>query len=186
MPRKFIKRYMPKPEKLQQQKSLRFLARFLADPSLWMLTRRSVAWAFSVGIFCAFLPMPFQMVAAAVLASFLRCNLPISVGLVWITNPLTMPVIFYATYVLGSWMLSIPPHEKPPQGVWDWMMTQFNDIWPPLLTGSIAAGLVFALLSHFAIRLIWRWHVARAWQQRQQKRYEQPKTSEPNSSDEAK
>ncbi|MFG1489351.1 hypothetical protein ABMA58_08885, partial [Oceanospirillum sp. HFRX-1_2] len=43
MPRRIIKKYMPDPKKLQQQKSLRFLGKLLDDPGLLHLTRRSVA-----------------------------------------------------------------------------------------------------------------------------------------------
>lgn len=69
-----------------------FMAPLIADPGLWQLTRRSVANAFSVGLFCAMLPIPCQMVAAALGARLTRCNLALAVGLVWITNPLTMPL----------------------------------------------------------------------------------------------
>ena len=43
--------------------------------------------AFFVGLFVAFMPIPGQTIAAAVLAVLLRCNLPLSVGLVFVTNP---------------------------------------------------------------------------------------------------
>ena len=83
MPRRFLQRYMPKPDTLRRQRSLRFMAPLIADPGLWLLTRRSVANAFSVGLFCAMLPIPFQMVVAALGARLSRCNLALSVGLVW-------------------------------------------------------------------------------------------------------
>ena len=92
MPRRFLQRYMPKPDTIRRQRSLRFMAPLIADPGLWLLTRRSVANAFSVGLFCAMLPIPFQMVVAALGARLARCNLALSVGLVWVTNPLTMPL----------------------------------------------------------------------------------------------
>ncbi len=60
MPRRFLQRYMPKPDTLKRQRSLRFIAPLIADPGLWLLTRRSVANAFSVGLFCAMLPIPLS------------------------------------------------------------------------------------------------------------------------------
>jgi uncharacterized protein (DUF2062 family) len=67
--------------------------------------------AFFVGLFLAFIPVPGQMVLAALGAVMLRCNLPISVGLVWITNPLTVPAIFYLAYQVGALIIDVPLKE---------------------------------------------------------------------------
>lgn len=173
MPRKFIKRYMPEPEKIRQQKSLGFLAKYLADPGLWTLTRDSVAGAFSVGLFLAFLPLPFQMLLAAMLAIFFRVNLPISVGMVWVTNPITMPPVFYGCYLLGAWILDIPP-ATPSEGILDWISSKFGVIWKPLLLGCFIASVTAATLSNIAVRLVWRWHVSSTWVKRQRKRLPPP------------
>lgn len=108
MPRKLFKKYMPNEEKLKRHKHLSWLGSHIHDPNLWHLTRKSVARAFFVGLFCAFLPIPLQMLVAAFMAIFLRSNLPISIGLVWITNPLTMPPIFYFTYRVGDFLIGDP------------------------------------------------------------------------------
>ena len=82
MPRRSIKRFMPDPDSIKKHKSLRFLGSLLHDPNLWHLNRHSVARAMAVGLFAAFIPMPFQMLLAASLAILVRSNMPISVGLV--------------------------------------------------------------------------------------------------------
>ncbi len=115
MPRRLLQRYLPHPDTLRRQRSLRFMGQLIGNPSLWMLSRRSVANAFFVGLFCALLPIPGQMALAALGAWFLRANLPLSVGLVWITNPLTMPLIFYGNYRLGAWLLDGPVRAAPEQ-----------------------------------------------------------------------
>ncbi|MFK7159940.1 DUF2062 domain-containing protein [Marinospirillum sp. MEB164] len=176
MPRKFFKRYMPRPERLLKEKSLGFLSKQLADPGLWTLTRRSVAGAFSIGLFFAFMPMPFQMIPAALLATFFRVNLPIAVGLVWVSNPLTMPPMLYASYLFGSWLLDLPAHA-PTDNMWEWIHERFSHIWQPLLLGSVIFGGLAALISHLAVRLIWRWHVANSWSKRRNlKRLPSPET----------
>ena len=94
MPRRIFKRYMPDPERIRGDKSLRFLGKLIHEPNLWHLNRRSVARAMAVGLFAAFIPLPMQMLLAASLAIPVRGNLPISIGLVWLTNPITMPPVF--------------------------------------------------------------------------------------------
>ena len=170
MPRRFLQRYMPKPDTLRRQRSLRFMAPLIADPGLWLLTRRSVANAFSVGLFCAMLPIPFQMVVAALGARLSRCNLALSVGLVWVTNPLTMPLIFYVNYRIGTFLLGAPAREAPSRISTRWIAEQMHDILPPLLLGSLITAIVLAAVANIGIRLIWRWHVSHNWKRRRLKR----------------
>jgi len=170
MPRRFLQRYMPHPETLRRQRSLRFMNHLIADPSLWVLSRRSVANAFSVGLFSAMLPIPFQMVLAAGGARLTRCNLPLSVGLVWITNPLTMPPIFYGNYRIGAWLLGTPASAAPTQLSTRWIAERISEILPALAVGSVAIAVAAALLGNLAIRLLWRWQVARSWKRRHLRR----------------
>ncbi|WP_136067059.1 DUF2062 domain-containing protein [Modicisalibacter radicis] len=170
MPRRLLQRYMPHPDVLKRNRSLRFMSGLTGNATLWVLTRRSVGNAFMVGLFCALLPIPFQMVAAALGAWLLRCNLPLSVGLVWLTNPLTMPLIFYANYRLGAWLMNTPARHVPEQINLHWIAAKMADILPPLMLGSLVAAVVVGLLSNLVIRLIWRWHVARSWKRRARRR----------------
>ncbi len=167
MPRKLIKRFMPKPENIRAQKSLGFMAPHMGDPSLWALTRNSVSGAFSVGLFVAFIPMPFQMLLAAALAVLLRVNLPISVSLVWVSNPVTMPPLFYGCYRLGSWLMNLPISPHSSEGTLDWVLMHFNQIWPPLLLGCFLVGTFLAVTCNVAVRLLWRWQVSHSWNKRQ-------------------
>ncbi len=171
MAKKLFQRYLPTPEKIRNNPNLKMLGRRLLDPNLWHLNRRSVAQAFFVGIFVAFIPMPFQMAAAAFLALLVRCNLPIAVSLVWITNPVTMPVIWFATYKIGCFILQIPVTQNHQfEASLGWLMNELGRIWLPLYLGSILTGLLVGSLSYISIRLFWRWHIVRVWKQRQQQK----------------
>ncbi|MFG6137530.1 MULTISPECIES: DUF2062 domain-containing protein [Halomonas] len=170
MPRRLLQRYLPHPETLRRQRSLRFLSHLIGNPSLWMLSRRSVANAFFVGLFCALLPIPCQMVLAALGAWALRANLPLSVGLVWITNPLTMPLIFYGNYRLGAWLLDLPARAAPTQLSTEWVAGQLIDALPALAAGSLVAAVLAGGLGSVTIRLAWRWQVSRSWKRRARRR----------------
>ncbi len=95
MPRKFIRQFMPNPDVIKRQKALKIFGNVLYNPNLWCLNRRSAAGAFAVGLFMAFVPLPSQMIMSAGVAIMCGVNLPISVALVWISNPITMPFLFY-------------------------------------------------------------------------------------------
>ncbi|WP_280546733.1 MULTISPECIES: DUF2062 domain-containing protein [unclassified Halomonas] len=170
MPRRLLQRYLPHPDALRRRRSLRFVSHLIGNPSLWVLTRRSVANAFSVGLFSALLPIPFQMLVAAFGAWLVRCNLPLSIGLVWITNPLTMPLIFYGNYRLGAWLLDMPVRQAPERLSTHWIAEQLMDILPSLALGSLVAAVVIAALANLVIRLVWRWQVSRSWKARARRR----------------
>jgi len=173
MPRRVFKRHMPDPDSIRTNKSLRFLGTLLHDPNLWHLNRHSVARAMAVGLFAAFIPLPMQMLIAASFAVPLRSNLPISVGLVWLTNPITMPPVFYCTYKLGAWVLGIPPMLLPDELTWEWITGELATLWQPFLLGSLITGLVFALLAYNLTMLYWRWWVRHNWRKRQERRQQQ-------------
>ena len=170
MPRRLFKRYMPNPETIRDHKSLRFLGALLHDPNLWHLNRHSVARAMATGLFAAFIPAPMQMLIAAALAIPIRANLPISVGLVWLTNPFTMPPIFYCTYKMGAWLLGVPPMEMPDELTWEWISGELAIVWKPFLLGSVVTGALLGSLGYGVTMLYWRWWVAHSWRKRAERR----------------
>ncbi len=172
MPRKLIKRYMPDPHKVREHRHLRLFGRLLHDPNLWHLNRRSVVGAVSVGLFMAWVPVPFQMLLAAAAAIPLRVNLPIAVGLVWITNPLTMPPLFYFAYKVGAWMLGDPIQHVDFELSASWLSDELAVIWRPFLTGCFVMGVLSAGAGNMAVRLLWRLHILRYLRQRRERRAE--------------
>ncbi|BAU48454.1 ATP-binding protein [Sulfurifustis variabilis] len=166
MARRLIKRWFPDPHKVRNHKHLRFFGTLLHDPNLWHLNRHSVSDAFAIGLFMAFVPMPFQMIPAAALAIYLRANLPISVALVWITNPVTMPPISYFCYLVGTWILNTPPQPFAFEPTWDWIAWELKRIWQPFLLGSFVVASLTSLAGYWSMRGLWRWHVIRDWERR--------------------
>jgi len=167
MPRKFIKRFMPDHQKIRDQKCLRFLGACLHNQSLWNLNRHSVAGAFLVGMICAFIPIPFQMVLAAALAVVFHVNIPVSVALVWLTNPLTMPPLFYFSYEVGQWILGQPDVENFVfEPTLEWMMNLLEHNWQPFILGCLVTGVLLGLIGYVAIHMLWRSHVSFRWRNR--------------------
>ena len=171
MPKKFIKRWMPSHETVRNHPHLnKVFGTLLHDPNLLHLNRRSVTGAFFIGLFMAFMPIPFQMIPAAACAIWLRVNLPISIGLVWITNPITMPPIFYFAYKVGAWTLGQPAAANNFNVSWEWLQTELAAIWEPFLLGCLIVAMVSAILGATFIRLLWRLNVVRQWERRKKQR----------------
>ena len=121
-------------------------------------------------MFCAFLPLPGQMLIVAVLAIAARCNLPISVGLVWVTNPVTFTPMFLFAYRLGAWLLGIDPVFNELDLTWSSLGASFAALWYPLIVGCLVCGWVSGLTLMVIARLLWRLHIIRRWQQRREHR----------------
>lgn len=170
MPKKLIKRWMPRHETVRDHPHLnKLFGTLLHDPNLLHLNRRSVSGAFFVGLFWAFVPVPLQMIFAAAFAIYFRVNLPISVGLVWITNPLTMPPIFFFCYKLGALILDRPVIQHTFELTWDWISTELGLIWQPFLLGCFIVSVGSSLLGGFGIRLLWRINIVRQWEARKRR-----------------
>lgn len=158
--KRWLKRITPSRQDISGQKYLRVFSRQLQDPNLWHLNRRSVSGACAVGFFVMYLPPVGQMAVAAAFAIVLRVNLPISVALVWLTNPLTMPAMYYGAYRLGSWILGRPATATFDLTFWlEWH--NWIEMLAPLTVGSLACGVLGAFLAYFGVQGLWRWHLIR-------------------------
>lgn len=170
MPRKTLKQWLPTPNRIRKIEALHVLGDWIYQGNLWHINRYSASMAFFVGIFVGFLPIPGQMVLAAILAVLLRCNMPLSVALVWITNPLTMPAIFYVSYRVGALLTDVPVQVAEFEMSMSWISARIGMLWKPLLLGSLLCGLLFGSLGYTVVNLLWRWRVARQWRRRKQHR----------------
>jgi uncharacterized protein (DUF2062 family) len=180
MPKRLFQKYLPDPEWFRDHPSLRFLGEMLADPNLWHINRRSLGGAAFIGIFCGFLPIPFQMAVAALLALRFSCNLPFSVVLVWFSNPVTYVPVFFFTYKVGAYLLGIPPTHLSETGISlsnitdvDWIadnIQALGGVMVPLWVGSLTCGLFFGTLFWIVVRIGWRLSVMRHWHLRRKRR----------------
>lgn len=166
MPKRLIKRFLPDPQLIKENKNLRFLGNQIHSPNLWHLNRRSVSLAFAIGLFVAFIPTPGQMAIAAAGAIWFKANLPISVALVWLSNPFTMPPLFYGAYRLGLCALQMPAPEAGFSFSLETVLAGLGGIWQPFLLGCFIIGSVLSLTGYFSIQLLWRRLAMNKWRQR--------------------
>lgn len=160
MLKKFLQSYLPDPKKLQKSPWLKIFGKAVSSPYLWHFHRRTVATAFSIGLFVTYIPAPGHTLLAALLAITLKANLPISIALSWIVNPVTLIPMFGFAYSIGAYLLGIPFSDLH----FEWVV--LKEIWPPLLLGCLICGSTLAITSNLGIRLYWRYSVSKAWKNR--------------------
>ncbi|MET0087922.1 MAG: DUF2062 domain-containing protein [Sedimenticola sp.] len=170
MPKHIIRKYAPDHETIRSHKHMQVFGKLLHDPNLWHMNRRSVSGAFAVGLFWSFIPMPFQMIAAAATAIPARVNLPISVALVWISNPLTMPPMFYFNYLVGALFVGNGAEAADFEMTLEWFSQSMGQIWQPLYLGSLICGITAALLGYAVMRGLWRLHIVSHLKRRRERK----------------
>ncbi|MEJ2088481.1 MAG: DUF2062 domain-containing protein, partial [Gammaproteobacteria bacterium] len=104
------------------------------------------------------------------LAIVSRCNLPLSVALVWISNPITMGPLFYFSYRLGAWLLNMDVRVQSIELSWEWLTTNLAHIGYPLIFGSLLCGWVAGVTGYVLVRVTWRLHVISRWRERKERR----------------
>ncbi len=167
-----LRSFMPDHQTVRHHRALAFLGTLLHDPQIFHLTRHSAAGGMAAGLFCAFFPIPGHMIFAAIAAIGFRVNLPVAVAAVWVTNPLTIPPIFYLAYRLGSAFLDHPVERVNFEFTINWLTTTFVHIWPPLVTGSLILAITSAALGYAAVRVLWRLAVVMKVRERRRRRKE--------------
>jgi uncharacterized protein (DUF2062 family) len=159
-------RIRPWLKKVPRQRHVRgtWLHRLLGDrlftPELWRPTREGVARGAATGLFWAMMPIPFQMLPSGITAYLFRFNIPAAISVVWITNPVTWPVILYWQYRLGAWLL----REDAPSGpAADSLFDIAAGVPGPLLLGCAVTGLLVGALAYSLINALWGAVAERWW-----------------------
>lgn len=159
---RIARRLLPRPEVLMRTRGLAWLGRYLdTRPWLWVAHRRSVALGVALGLGIGVIPLPTQMVLAAVLAIALRANVAAAVAATWLTNPFTLVPVWGLAIFLGSLasgqqgqvampgMLELSWTAPSTWGptFWAWLQA----LGPPLLIGLPLAGLVLGAAAYLLV-----------------------------------
>ena len=135
-----------------------FLEKYNLPKSYLSVNRRMITRGVAVGLFWGFIPMPMQMLAVMATTPFLRFNVPIAISMVWLSNPFTMPPMYYMEYLTGNLILG-------QEGIADieltmeWFSANIGDIFIPLYVGTafysvIVTGVIYLLLNWLWIRSV--------------------------------
>ena len=150
--KEILKKYSPKRENI----NLGWLNKHLQDPSLWKWNKRTIAKAFAIGLFCAFLPMPAHTLLAAILAVLFSANILLSMFMVWVNNPITMGPIYYFTYTLGASIIGIEG-DLGFEFSFGYLMNNVGATIIALWVGGLIVSTIAAILGYTTIILIYKY-----------------------------
>ena len=179
--KKRLKKLLPTPEQILQSRSLKLFAPHLADPRLWQFNRHSLNKAVYIGVLSAFFPLPGQMLLALIGALIFRANVPMALGLTWITNPLTTLPIFYVGYYIGASIIDVPMISLRIIGkmIAAFCLWLLSDGANPFVTyrgtvsitafclGLTILAIITSIVCGLAFKGIWRYKTVTSWQKRQ-------------------
>jgi len=149
-------------EAILRSRWLKPFAHLFAHPSLWHLNRRSVPRALAIGLFAAFAIPMGQFALAAFLAVPTRANVPLAAVVTLVTNPLTMPPIYFAAYKLGTFLLRHSASRGADELASDLGATLLQVSGPTFL-GLLIFAVLSAAAGYIAGAAWWRVRLVRRW-----------------------
>ena len=174
MPRRFFRKFAVKRHHVGDSWLLAPFQHLLQDSRLWGIRRRTVAPAFALGLFVAFMPFPGHIAMSALGALASRINIPVAVVTSFVSNPLTMGPMYFFAYQLGQTILGSPAVPFDFEFSLDWVTHTFVTIWQPMMLGCVLLGTASALVGFVVVDLLWRSNV---------RGYKSRKRNERNNSD---
>lgn len=162
---KSLRKFVPTYQEIQQYRYLHIFGDGLKQPEVWSFNRQSTAKGVAIGLFCAFLPMPLEMVPAVFLAVLMGGNLPFAIAGVWISNPVTWVPLYTPCYLLGAKILQLDPIA-----LGDITLRQAGTHYAALWLGCLIVGLCLSITTHFVISFMWRSQTRQRWRQRKESR----------------
>jgi len=130
-----------------------FLIKYNISQVYLSKSREMVSKAVLIGLFIAFIPMPMQMLVVVLAMKFYKFNLPVAILLCWITNPFTMPFIYYVEYIIGSFLLNIEIGNI--QMSLEWFNENYKDIFIPLYFGAFVVSSFVSVSLYFLVNFLW-------------------------------
>lgn len=131
-----------------------FLEKYKVPKEFIATTRKMVGRGVSLGLFIAMIPMPFQMLAVLAFIPLFRFNIPVALAMCWVTNPFTMPFIYYIEYITGSFFLGLETQNV--RITLDWFENNLENIIFPLYLGAIFYSIVISWLAYYLLIHFWK------------------------------
>ena len=118
-----------------------------------VFNKKSVSNAVFIGLFIAMIPMPMQMLLVIAMMSVFRFNVAVGLLMCWVSNPFTMPFMYYLEYLTGSFILGQEAGEFELN--LEWFTQNIDLIFIPLYTGTLVFSVVTSLIGYLLVKKSW-------------------------------
>lgn len=174
--KRWLKKWLPSNETIQKDKSLHWLAAY-KYPYIWAFNRKAVAKGVAAGLLVAFIPVPLQILFAAIVAFLVRGNLPVAIISTLISNPFTFVPLSFLIYKVGVFITGSNGASELPSFhklefhwesitlIWQETIVWFKSLGKSYFIGLLVVSVTSSVLGYFMIDAIWRiyiWYHLRA------------------------
>lgn len=117
---------------------------------------RYIAMGMAVGIFVSIMPIiPLQTVVAVALAYLLRGSKSAAALGTWLSNPLTVPLVYYANYKLGCLLLGCQTTlDSIAFNSFSELMELGIEVTWAMIVGGLVIGAILGVAAYFST-----WHI---------------------------
>lgn len=173
--RQWCARNLPTRESVEGVRWLRPVAHVVLRSDLWRFHRRSVPRGVALGLIVGiFLMIPgLQMIGAVLISLPFRANIPLAVGMTFLSNPLTTPLILLASLGIGNKLLGLHADIstfmtllKEHAGLREYMNWLFSDAAPALMGGLAVISIAAGIIGYFLAAFLWQWWIRHKWRHR--------------------
>jgi len=141
-------------KKQSNSKLDQFIQKYKIPREYLSINRKAISRGVGIGLFWGFIPMPMQMLAVVAMTPFFKFNVPIAISMVWLSNPITMPFMYYMEYQTGNFLLGSQGLENIELTL-TWFSKNWDDILIPLYVGTIPYSVFVSALLYFLINKLW-------------------------------
>ena len=131
-----------------------FLDKYNLPRAYFNINRKMITRGVGIGLFWGFIPMPMQMLAVVATTPLIRFNVPIAIAMVWLSNPFTMPPMYYMEYLTGNFILGQEGIANI-ELTMEWFSENIGDIFVPLYVGTAFYSIVVSGIIYIALNWFW-------------------------------
>jgi len=153
-----IRKAFKKPQDKSSGKIATLIKKYNLPREYLSVNRKSISRGILIGLFWGFIPMPFQMAGVLAVTVLVRFNVPIAIAIVWISNPFTMPFMYYMEYLTGNLILGRDGIQDIELTL-DWFSNHWDKIVVPLYVGTSFYSIVISIIVYFIVNLLWAYSV---------------------------